>query len=225
MLVVSMLQSLGFPESIISIYTNFTIPITLVLVALLGLIAFFGYRILKYAIKLIAAVSFAVLGNFFVLDLIRDFVAPVLPESFSVAAVMGLVFALLGLVLSIFCYKFVMFLAGGGLAFMLSDSIIGLIGTFVSLPSFLTEGIGKTILSIILALIVGLIVMYFFKLIYIVATSVGSLALAFALVVIAIIPTADSSLVGVAVAIGAIIGLVAMFLQFKADSKVRLIRL
>lgn len=225
MLVVSMLQNLGFPESIISIYTNFTIPITLVLVALLGLVAFFGYRILKYAIRLIAAVSFAVLGNYFVLDLVRDLISPMLPESFSVAAVAGLVFALLGLVLSIFCYKFVMFLAGGGLAFMLSDTIIGLIGTFVALPSFLTEGLGKIIISILLALIVGLIFMYFFKLIYIVATSVGSLALAFALVVIAIIPTADSSLVGVAVAIGAIIGLVAMFLQFKADSKVRLIRL
>lgn len=225
MLVVSTLRDLGLPESIISIYTEFTIPITLIVVALLGLVAFFGYRILKYAIRVIAAVSFAVLGNFFVLDLARDFIAPMLPESFSVAAVAGLVFALVGLVLSICCYKFVMFLIGGGLAFMFADNIFGIIDSFVKLPSFVLDGVFKTALTIIIALTIGLIFMYFFKLIYIITTSVGSLALAFALMMLAVIPTADASLVGAAIAVGAIIGVIAMLLQFKADAKVRLIRL
>lgn len=225
MIVVSMLKNLGCPENVISMYTNFTIPITLITVAVLGLIAFFGYRIFKYAVKVVAAVAFAVLGNFFVLDFIRDFISPMLPESFSIAAVSGLVFALIGLVLSIFCYKFVMFLAGGGIAFMLSDTIIALVGKFVALPSFLTAGIGKTIVSVLIALIVGLLFMCCFKLIYIILTSVGSLALSFALILLAIIPSAGLSLTGIALAVGAIVGLVAMFLQFKADSKLRLIRL
>lgn len=225
MLIVTLLRSFGLPEGLISIYSNFTIPITLVLVALFGLIAFFGYRIFKYAVYLVSAVSFAVFGNVFVLDFVKGFIAPLIPESISVAAIAGLIFALLGLLLSIFCYKFVMFLVGGGLTFLLSDFFIAILSMFVSLPSFLTEGIGKTIISVILSLVVGLLFMSFFKFIYILLTSVGSLSLAFALLIIAIIPNADASLAGTACFIGAIIGVVAMFLQFKADAKIHLIRL
>lgn len=225
MIIVSLLKDLGCPENIISMYSNFTIPITLVLVALLGLIAFFGYRIFKYAVKVVVAVSFAVLGNFFVLDFIRDFISPMLPESFSVAAISGLIFALIGLVLSIFCYSFVLFLVGGGLSYMFSGYILGFIGTFVTIPEFLLEGIGFIVVSVLIALVAGLLFMCCFKIIYIILTSIGSLAIAFALVLLAVIPSASMPLVGIALGLGAAVGIIALFLQFKADSKIRLIRL
>lgn len=225
MIIVSMLQNMGCPEDIILMYTNFTIPITLVLIAFLGLMAFFGYRIFKYAVRLIAAVSFAVLGNFFVLDFIRDFISPMLPESFSVAAISGILFALLGLLLSIRCYNFVMFLIGGGLSYMFASSILGLIGTYVEVPAILTEGIGFIVVSVLIALVVGLLFMCCFKLIYIILTSIGSVALIFALILLAVMPSADMTITGVALGIGAAVGLIAMFLQLKADAKIHLIRL
>lgn len=224
-MVVSTLTKLGVPENIIALYSDFTIPVTLITVAVLGLIAFFGYRIFKYAVKVLVAVTFAILGNALVLPLVSDLIAPVIPESFSVGAIAGLVFAVIGLVLSIFCYKFVMFLVGGGVAYLLSDMIIGFIGGLVALPEFLLDGVGKIILIVLLALIVGVLFMIFFKLIYIVATSIGALALACALILLAVIPSADMTVVGIAMAIGAVVGLIAMFLQFKADAKVRLIRI
>jgi hypothetical protein len=225
MIIVSMLQNMGCPENIILMYTDFTIPITLVLVALLGLIAFFGYRIFKYAVRLIAAVAFAVLGNFFVLDFVRDFISPMLPESFSVAAISGILFALIGLILSICCYNFVMFLIGGGLSYMFASSILAGIGTLIEVPAILLEGIGFTVVSILIALVVGLLFMCCFKLIYIILTSIGSIAIAFALILLAVVPSADTTITGIALGIGAAVGLIAMFLQLKADAKIRLIRL
>ena len=225
MIIVSILKNLGCPENIISIYSNFTIPITLVLIALLGLIAFFGYRIFKYAVKVIVAVSFAVLGNFFVLDSIKAFISPVIPETFSVAAISGLIFAIIGLVLSIFCYSFVLFLVGGGLSYMFAGSILGFIGNFVVIPEILLEGVGFIVVSVLIALVSGLLFMCLFKLIYILLTSIGSLALAFALVLLAVMPSADMTLICIALAIGAIVGVIAMLRQFKADEKIRLIRL
>lgn len=224
-MVVTLLTEFGCPENIISIYATYTIPVTLIVVAILGLIAFFGYRIFKYAVKVVIAVSLAVLGNAFVLPLVEDMVAPVLPETFSLGAVSGLVFALLGLVLSIFCYKFIMFLVGGGLAVLFSESLIAFVATLIEIPAFFLEGIGNIVLIVLLALVCGLVFMLFFKLIYIIATSIGSLAVAFTLLLLAVIPGADISLVGIALGIGAIVGFVAMLLQFKADAKVRLIRI
>ena len=225
-MVIQKLTEFGCPENIITIYSKFTIPVTLILVAILGLLAFFGYRIFKYAVKVVAAVAFAVLGNAYVLPLISDFISPFLPEgTFNVGALAGFVFALIGLILSIFCYKFVMFLAGGGLAYLFADALIALFTPFVTIPAFFLDGIGKIVLSVLLALVCGLLVMLLFKLVYILATSIGSLALAFALILLAVIPNAQLTLVGIALGIGAVIGLIAMCLQFKADAKIRLIRI
>ena len=225
MLIVTLLKGLGCPDNIIDMYSSFTLPITLVLIAILGLIAFFGYRIFKYAVKVIAAVSFAVLGNMLVLDFVKGFIAPMLPETFSVVAISGLIFALIGLILSIFCYHFVMFLIGGAVGYMTTSYILTLISGFVAIPEMLREGVGFIVVSVLVALICGLLIMCFFKHIYIILTSIGSVALSFALILIAIIPSADMGIVGIALAVGALVGLIAMFLQFRADAKIRLIRL
>jgi hypothetical protein len=222
------LESLGLvlPEQIAIYYRDYNLLVNLALVVVLGLLAFFGYRIFKAVLIIGGGVIGGTLAGLHLTPIIAPYVAAYIPGWLSLNAAVGIV---VGLVAALLCWKavkLVVFAGGAAAGYLFVGPLaVGWLATLVpSVAEIASSSIGTIIVSVVTALVCALILYIFFKLIFIVATSIGCPAAIGFVLLYAVIPQPADDQIVLALAIGAALGLIALYYQFKTNAKVRSFR-
>lgn len=222
------LESFGLmiPEQIAVYYRDYTLLVSLALVVVLGLLAFFGYRIFKSVLIIGGGVIGGTLAGIHLTPLIAPYVATYIPTWISLNAAIGVV---VGLVAALLCWKavkLVIFAGGAAVGYIfVGPMAAGWLATAVpSIAEVATSSVGSIIVSVVTALVCALVLYIFFKLIFIVATSIGCPAAIGFVLLYTVIPQPADDQVILALAIGAALGLIALYYQFKTNARVRSFR-
>ncbi len=222
------LESLGLvlPEQIAVFYRDYTLLISLALVVVLGLLAFFGYRIFKTVLIIGGGVVGGTFAGLNLTPIIAPYIETYIPTWINLNAAVGI---LVGLVAALLCWKAVKLIifAGGAAAgyLLVGPMAAGWIAEAVpSVAEIAVSSIGTIIVSVVTALVCALVLYIFFKLIFIVATSIGCPAAIGFVLLYTVIPQPTDDQITLALAIGAALGLIALYYQFKTNAKVRSFR-
>ena len=189
-------------------------PYLLAVVVELVLLAFFSYRLFRISLSISGTVG----GGFVGYTLVAPYITASIPEDVTgvidINALIGIILAVIGLLLSLWLYKFVLFVATAAGSFFIYQ------GVFVTLAysfpdiTILTTAEGQMIAAGICAIITGVLMLLLFKPLYIVSTSLCCSAAAFMLVLLMLFPLypwfALFGLLG-----GLPIGIPAMIYQFR----------
>lgn len=183
------------------------VPALLAIVALV-VSAFFAMRMFKVYMCIIGTFSFGFVGYT---------VASMLPlpevEGINLVAVIGLVAALVGLIISPFLQRLVLFVGGAAAGYALGIFVASMIGTAAPVNEIVA-----TIIAAIIALIVGGLTCAIFKPMYIIITSLGGMAVVGVLVCTLVIGI-DMTAVIVSLIVGAVIGIIPMIYQFNCEQE------
>ena len=192
---------------------SFTFIPALIVVIVGIALAFWGTRLFKICITLVGTVFFGIIG--------ADVVAPLLFEAigdaalempFSIAAVIGFVFAALGYLLSYKLYKFAIFLFGGAIGYFLGNTVAPMLAENLE-GEFFTSEMFPIIVSVVCAILVGIITLFVFKFLYILSTSFSGMCAACLSASVAIAPGMVSLVIfGI---LGIVLSIVAMVFQYK----------
>ena len=164
---------------------NAGFPVIFAIVISLIILAFYGYRLWTYEIKIIVAVVLGVVGY-----TLSSTYIPLesMPAGINLPAIIGFACAILGAVIAKFLFKLSIFASGAFLGFSL--------GSVVFYP-----------------LLLGILFVTLFKHVYIIISSLGGMITAGFLVGTLIMPSNAGIFVGVI--LGIVMGIVAMTKQYK----------
>ncbi len=220
----NILGSLGLPAEILDLYSKYAVLITLAAIVVLGILAFFGYKIFKVVLTLGCSVGLGFVSHMFLSEIIMNAVGDALPSFIDPTIIVALLFALLGAVLSIVAYKLVVLALGAGVGYLLGGTITQVIVSLAPDVAFLNSSACVIVVSALAALIGAILFGFLFKLIYILATSVGGMAAAGVLAATLIVPAAGLPvIIGGAVA-GGVFGIIPLVYQAKKNQKYKSIR-
>ena len=201
----------------LGIFSALSFPLALVFAAALALVAIFGYRVFKTVISVATCVVCGIVGTTVVAPVVLNMVALPNIAGISIPAVIGLVFAAIGLLIGLKCYKLALFLICAGGVFLVGQPILAGILTPMALPFISTE-LGVMVVSLVAGVLVGVLMLLVFKPVFIVVTSLGCCAAATAFVVGSVAPGISIAPIA-GLALGAIIGIFAAKGQFAYDKK------
>ena len=195
---------------------NLIFESALYIIIVLGILAFFGYRLFRYFLVIGGAVLSGILAYTFLTPLLLGALNMSAPSQFLLPVLLGFLFALIGGLLvnrfvrpSIFVFTVAIgFFVGLELTLTLSS---------IAWLSFLSTDVGAYVFSGLLGLLMGLISIPFFKPIFIFTTSVGGLSLAGYVAAISLMSeNSPPYILYLVIALGALIGVVAMVYQFRS---------
>ena len=186
-------------------------PVIFALVISLIILAFYGYRLWTYEIKIIVAVVLGVVGYTLSLTYIP---LESMPAGINLPAIIGFVCAILGAVIAKFLFKLSIFASGAVLGFMLGSAVFYplLLGILTDIP-FMYEPYMIYVVGGVIALLLGILFVTLFKHVYIIITSLGGMITAGYLVGVLIMPSTTGIFVGAI--LGIVMGIVAMTKQYK----------
>lgn len=174
--------------------------------------AFFGYKIFKFAIIIESSVGLGFLFYAFV----GPFFVKTVPESVNVYAIFGIVGAIVGILLAVFLLKLMLFINGAALG---AISCLSFFFLFTFDSAILSSTWFAITVSVISAILIGLLFVFLFKPIYILITSVGGMTLAGFILSALICPAILVILSIIFSAVGFILGIAAAVYQFRRNSK------
>ena len=189
-------------QAILGAYAAYiTFPVVLIAAVVAGVLAFFGYTLFKKCLSLSGAVAFGIIGS--------SIVAPYIPVALPIVnlpAVVGIVCAIIGAILITKAYKLALFVMGAGAGFYA--------GYFIVAPMFALDGVIAIVVGAVLAIIVALLALRIFKGIFILLTSVVSLAGIGALASLVIFQQTNIIFVAALAVVGLIVGIFGAKKQF-----------
>ena len=188
-----------------------------VLTAAVSLILFsyFSYRIFRISLSVSGCIGLGILGYLFVGEPIVAAMGESAPAVVNLPALLGVVFAIVGLILAKFLYKLVLFLCTAVGAFFLYKTVLT---TFsVALPEFLMldTAEGLIIAAAIGALLTGVLMLLLFKPIYILSTSLLGTGIAVVLLLFALFPHNAETVLILGIVFGMPAGIPAVVYQFR----------
>lgn len=176
-------------------------------------IAFFAYKIFKLSITVSVSCGFGILGAWLTPMVLKGIT---LPAGLSLTPIMTFALAIIGALLAMWLYKVAIFAVGAGLGYfggVIAAKYLGAAGAGVA---FFDGTAGQIIVSVVCALIIGVVLLICYKYIYIIITSIGAVALAAMIIALEVYPDyANYALIA-----GAVIGLIPMFYQFKSADEI-----
>ena len=212
------LNLLNLPEGTIpaEVTTYLADPATLIALALLTFaVAFFGFRIFKAVFPILFAATLAGVGLayaptlFETIGLSLDFI--------DLTVTVAVVLAILGLILGRYAYKFSLFVYVGYSAYLYAAATVAQMAAQNPDLTFLSNEIAAIAIAVVAAIIVAVLANFLFKLLYIVITSIGGMALCAVFVTDAVMTTMPAALI--VLGAGAVIGIFAAVKQFKDSAK------
>ena len=182
----------------------------------LVLLAFYSYRILKLELSISAAIGGAYLGYLFAPNMLAP-LADTLPEGVDFAVIIGVACAILGWVLAWALHKLAVFLVGAAGGFYGGTIAFAFIALRFPDVEFLSSEIFCWIITIVCAILAGVIFLYLFKFLYIFITSFGGMIGAAYLLDISMFGynAHEPMYLYPTLAVGAVFGLIAMVVQYK----------
>lgn len=177
--------------------------------------AFYGFRLFKFSVVVSFAASGFALG-YTVFGLI--FGDGVEGLNFDVGLIVGLAFAVILALISIKVYKAMIYIVGGALGVLLGFVILLLIFEPMELP--LVGVLVGLALEVLFAILFAKGFMKLMKVLIIIETALGGMALAFE--ALAMLITLDANVITVASFVGFLVGIPAAVYQFKANKGVPL---
>ncbi len=188
---------------------DLAVAVAAVAVVLLALFSRYGYTVMNKAFCLVGAAAFAYVGTGII---VPKFLAGIaLPMGISISAVVGLVLAAIGGLIMCRANKLGLFLLG---------AIIG----YVAVPAFIPAGlipaaIPAIAVNAVAAILVGLVLRFFFKPIFVLISALVGMIGAAAILGVALFgPAMDPIFFIVFAVIGLIVGIINAKKQF-ADAK------
>lgn len=190
---------------------NAGFPVIFAIVISLIILAFYGYRLWTYEIKIIVAVVLGVVGY-----TLSSTYIPLesMPAGINLPAIIGFACAILGAVIAKFLFKLSIFASGAFLGFSLGSVVFYplLLGILTDV-AFMYEPYMIYVVGGVIALLLGILFVTLFKHVYIIITSLGGMITAGFLVGTLIMPSNAGIFVGVI--LGIVMGIVAMTKQYK----------
>lgn len=189
------------------------IPMLVSLIACVAL-AFFAFKFYRICITAATAYGFGALGYWFGGILTEEFGIEI--ADLALEPVVALVLALIGAIIGICLPRIATFLVGAGVGYSAGTIAASYLGAEGAGVEFFDGTAGEIIVAVVCALIVAFLLFFFFKFIYILLTSVVSMAAAGALLGFIVYPEfVLYFLIG-----GAVIGIIAMVYQYKASEEI-----
>lgn len=190
------------------------IPALIIVIAGIAL-AFWGTRLFKICITLVGTVFFGIIGADVVAPLLLGAMGDAALEMpFSIAAVIGFVFAGLGYLLSYKLYKFAIFLFGGAIGYVLGTTVAAMLAQNLE-GEFFSSDMFPIIVSVVCAILVGIITLFVFKFLYILSTSFSGMCAASMAACFAIVPSMEMAALVIFGILGFVLSIVAMVYQYK----------
>lgn len=212
------LGKLGLPSNILELLEKYSAIASLAVIAVGILLAFFGYKLFKAILIIGGTVGAGAAVDMFLIPLFAD----KLPEvpMIGLSGLIVLVVAALGALLAYKAQKLVIFLGCGAAGYFFVGGIVGdlLVKQFPDM-AFLSSTAGEIVISAVCALVLAIIGVIFFKLLFILITSIGGMGLAGAFLGNLVITEMNDMLIYVCFGAGAVIGIIALVYQFKTNPK------
>ena len=209
-------------DGIMDFINNMSFPVASVAIGLLVLLAVQGYKIFKSVIYVVAAVGLGFAGHLYLAPKVSGAITARLPEGFSLDADVAIAFvcAMIGVLLAHFTYKFIVFLIGGVVGYCVGYFYLAgvLANYFFSLP-FLSNKIAYIAVGCVCGLAVAIFFLICFMQLYIVASSLGCMALAGYILFKILMPGHEMSIGFDFVILGVVIGIFMMIHQFQEEKK------
>ena len=193
------------------LYATAGFPAVLGIVIALIILAFYGYRLWSFEVKIIVAIALGVVG-WSLATAYRPLES--IPEGINLPVIIGIACAILGAVIAKFLFKLSIFASGAFLGFSLGSVVFYplLLGILTDV-AFMYEPYMIYVVGGVFALLLGIIFVTLFKHVYIIISSLGGMITAGFLVGTLIMPSNAGIFVGVA--LGIVMGIVAMTKQYK----------
>lgn len=195
---------------------NLIFESALYIIIVLGIIAFFGYRLFRYFLVIGGAVLSGIVAYTFLTPLVLGALNMSAPSQFLLPVLMGFLFALIG---GLLVNRFVrpsIFIFTVAIGFFVGLELSAVLSSAVAWLGFLSTEVGSLIFAGLFGLICGLVSLPFFKPIFIFMTSVGGLSLAGYVAAGSLMSENSPPLIMyLLIGLGALIGIVAMVYQFR----------
>jgi hypothetical protein len=209
----------AFFESSSELFEKYEFPITLLTIILLASWACFGYRIFKFTLTALGALSFGAIGNLVISPFLEDKLTS-LAEKINLPIILGLVFAILGAILVNLAEKFAVFAMGGGVGFLLGKLILSKLVTAFQGSEFLGEKYSEVIVPAICALTLALLFTFKFREIYISTSGILGMILLSQIVLDISVPAPTEITQYAFLAFGGVLGVIACAYQFRREERV-----
>ena len=210
------LETIALPEWALGLINAYVFAFVLSSVVLLFILAFWGYKLLKACLAIAGAATFGIIGNMYLAPLLVPFTEKSVPEWINVGGIIGMVLAGIGALLMVKLYKLGIFAEGAALGYFLGSTATTIIAAYVpNLEGFLSTPTGTSVVSCVLALILGVLFALLFKHIFILITSVGGLCAAGVLIGSCFVFELNPVILTVSAGVGVIVGICAMVYQYK----------
>ena len=193
------------PEEYAAYTGGLKLAITIILALLCIVVAFYSAKIFKVVIMLGGALAFGGIGSLAATYLVTNMPSLGLPE--SLPAIAGLVAAVIGLLVSYAIFSLAIFVVGAGATAVVTFQVVTVFVPVESLPK-------QLLITAVAALIGGILMVVFFKLIFILLTSFGGMGAAGLLIATCLVPNNPMLMLAV-IAVFLVAGLFAMGYQFK----------
>ena len=193
------------------LYATAGFPAVLGIVIALIILAFYGYRLWSFEVKIIVAIALGVVGW----SLATAYIPlESIPEGINLPVIIGIACAILGAVIAKFLFKLSIFASGAFLGFSLGSVVFYplLLGILTDV-AFMYEPYMIYVVGGVIALLLGILFVTLFKHVYIIISSLGGMITAGFLVGTLIMPSNAGIFVGVI--LGIVMGIVAMTKQYK----------
>ena len=197
--------------------------LSVTLLCSLILMATWGYRLFRLTLPVTGAIAFAMIGTFVSHYVVEWVGSPIIADMILVDPLVVLVCALLGAIIFGALFKLGIFVVGAAAGWTVGINVlVALANNMPDVEFFYTEA-AYYIFAIAGALILGFLCAFLFKPLFILITSIGSMAIAGIVVGSAVIipPVSDEqsilTFVGVSAAVGAVAGIFCAVHQFKTS--------
>ena len=209
------------PAEYLSYVEAYLFAVVLAAVVVCGIVALYSYKLFRIELVLEGILIFGILGGV-VLGPMLENVITFVPDSISISAVVGIALAIVGGLIMHFFFKFALFVTGAAIGWlgMTGFGLSMLAQQFPDVELF-TNNVGKIVIPILTAIILGVLFIFLFKFLYIIATSFGGMCAAALLLGLSISPAGDRMTLIASLVVGVIAGIFATVYQYKNNSKYR----
>ena len=192
----------------------------IVMIGLLVLVAFEGYRMVRGCIYVGAGVGLAAVAYIFAGKFIPAEVLAKVPEQLQVKAIIAILCGVIGVVLVKVAYKAVVFFIGAAVGFVGGYLIVArIIAKFFNSLAFLNTKIAFIAIAGICALLCAIIFVLAFKHICMIGSGVGGMAAAALLAGRMIMPTMSTAVLLCIVLAGVLGGILCTVYQYKVEER------
>lgn len=208
------------PQPIMDFYNANTAVCSIVIICLLVLVAFEGYRLFKMALYVVSAGAFAIGGFLFIAPEVSSYLDGIIPDIVVVDILIAAFLGLLAVFLTRCAYNFMIMLLGAIAGYFVGSMlVVDLLRGYFNTLEFLQNDITAIIVGVLCAGLFALIFILMFKHCFMIGTSFGCLILAAYMICKLLIPTADAMVKLAAILVGIAVGVFACVRQYREEEK------